>query len=270
MSVAKRLSAVVVAVCATVSPLRAANGVLIVERTTIGDAVRTSQIRIEPERMRADILGAGGGSQVVIFDGTKQMMWVVNEARKTYTEMTRADVERMGSQMGDMMARMQEQLKNLPPEQRAQVEAMMKGRGGMAMPGAGAAERIEYRRTGTDRVGAWTCVTYDGFRGTEKIAELCAVEPQDLGFTEADFAVSRQLAEFFRSLLPQNADAVFRIGTPGDQGFSGVPVRRASLAGQQRIVTEVVEMSRQAFSNDLFTVPAGFERQSMPFGPAAR
>ena len=249
-------------------PLRAADGVLIVERTTVGDSARTSQIRIEPERMRVEIPGAGGGSQVVIFDGAKQVMWVLDESRKTYTEMTRADVDRMAGQMSETMAKMQEQLKSLPPAQRAQIEAMMKGRGLQGMPGAGAAPRTEYRRTGTDRVGEWTCVAYEGFQNDDKVSELCTVDPEDLGFTPADFAVSRQLAEFFSSLLPQNADSLFRIGTPDEQGFSGVPVRRVGVAGPQQVTTEVVEVSRQTFSDDLFVVPAGFERQTMPFGPS--
>ena len=60
------------------------------------------------------------------------------------------------------MAMMQKQLENMPPAQRAQIEAMMKGRG---MPGAGAAPRMEYRRAGADRVGEWACVTYEGFLG---------------------------------------------------------------------------------------------------------
>jgi hypothetical protein len=261
----------VVAVCALTSPLRAAQGVLIVEQTTAGDKVQTSRIRIEPERMRAEVAGAAGATQVVIFDGTKQVMWIVDESRKSFTEMTKADVDRMGGQMNDMMAKMQEQLKSLPPAQRAQIEAMMKGRGGAGMPGMGAAaEQTEYKRTGTARVGAWTCVTYDAVRGGEKVAELCTVRPEDLGFTPADFAVSRQLAEFFKALMPQGADSLFRIGTPEDQGFSGVPVRRTIVAGPQRTTTEVVEVSRQTFADDLFTVPAGFTRQAMPSAPAGR
>jgi hypothetical protein len=43
--------------------------------------------------------------------------------------MTKADVDRIGSQMSGAMALMQEQMKNLPPEQRERMEALMRGRG---------------------------------------------------------------------------------------------------------------------------------------------
>ena len=97
------------------------------------------------------------------------------------------------------------------------------------------------------------------------MSELCTVEPRELGFTEADFAVSQEMAGFFSSLMPQNADRLFNIGTAADQEFSGVPVRRISLTGQ-RTVSEIVEVSRQAFDDALFAVPASFERQAMSSG----
>lgn len=236
-------------------------GVLLVERTTIGNDVRTSSIRIEPQRMRAEMAAAGSGQQVLIFDGAREVLWIVNDAERTYVEMTRADVERVSGQMNAMMAAMQEQLRNLPPAQRAQLEAMMRGRG---MPGGGAPQ-VEFRRTGTDRVGSWTCTSYDGLVGGMKTMELCTVDPSVLGFTAADFAVSRRLAEFFGALMPQEAGAMFRIGAD-DAGFSGVPVRRVALGGRQPMTTELVEVSRQTFSDDLFAVPAGYTRQASPFG----
>ena len=253
----------ILAICAQAAPLRAADGVQIVERTTAAGVARTTRIQIEPQRMRVETENTGPG-QMVIFDGAKQVMWMIDPSRKSYAEMTKADVDRMGSQMSGMMAEMQKQLEGMPPAQRAQIEALMKGRGGMpGIPGATA--RTEYRRAGSDTVGKWACSKYEGFQNTQKVAELCTVEPQALGFTAADFAVSRQVADFFRGMMPANADDIFRIGTPEEQGFSGVPVRRVSFsAGQQRSVTELVEVSRQVFPDALFTLPAGLQRQAMP------
>jgi hypothetical protein len=255
----------VFALCGLALPLYAADGVLVVEQTTTGGAVRTSRVQIEPQRMRVEVADAGG-MQVVIFDGAKQVLWVVDQAKKSYMEMTKADVDRMGGQMNSMMQAMQEQLKNMPPAARAQMEAIMKGRGGAAMPGMpGAAPQTEYRPTGAGTVGPWRCAGYDGFQGDQKTTEICTVEPAALGFTSTDFAVSGQLAQFFRALMPQNADQLFSIGTLETQGFSGVPVKRVSLTGQ-RSATEVTEVTRQTFPDSLFVVPDGFTRQAMPMG----
>jgi hypothetical protein len=259
-------AALVAAMCLAASPLHAADGVLIVERTTTGGNTRTNQIQIEKERMRAE----SADGQTVVFDGARQVLWLINEGRKSYSEMTKADVDRMSGQMNDAMAKMQEQLKSLPPEQRAQVEAMMKGRGMPAMAAAQTA-KTEYRRTGSDKVGTWACDKYDGTRSGQKVSELCTVDPKVIGFSMDDFQVSKQLMEFFQKLVPQGADRMFAIGTAGDQGFSGVPVRRIGFNnGQQQSVTEITQFTRQNFPASVFEVPAGYQKEAFGAGLGRR
>jgi hypothetical protein len=247
--------------------LYAADGVLIVEKTTTGASSQTNQIQLEKDRIRAETAGATGEKQVFMFDAVRQTMWIVNPDKKTYSEITKADVDRMGGQMSDAMAKMQQQMQSMPPEQRAQIEAIMRGRG---MPGGGAPPpKTEYKKTGTDKVGKWTCDKYEGSQNGQKTVELCTVSPQALGFAAGDFEVSRQLQAFFSKLMPQGADNMFRMGTMEEQGFSGVPVRRVSF-GPRASSTEIMEVTRQTFPDSTFAVPAGFQKEASPFGGRGR
>ena len=250
------------------SPLPEGAGILIVEKTTTGTTAQTSQVQIEGSRMRVDSAGASGEKQTIIFDGAKQVMWIVNVDRKTYSEMTKADMDRIGGQAAGAMAQMQEQLKNMPPEQRAMVEKMMQGRGMMPAAGAPPAPKTVYRPAGNDKVGKWTCNKYDGYQGSQKTAEVCAVASETLGFALADFDVSRQLGEFLGKLMPQNADRVFSVGRADEQGFSGVPVRRVIWTGQAQTIVELTDVSRQSFPASTFELPAGFQKEA--FGGGAR
>ncbi len=253
---------VFVATCLLTWPLATVAGVLIVETTTTTDGpAQSHQIQIDKDWMRAEHDTPSGEKGAFVFDGVKQMIWIINYDKKTYSEMTKADVEGMGHQMTDALARMQEQMKNLPPEQRARMEEMLKGRG---MPGSTVASRTTYRKAGTDAVGRWTCDKYEGYREGQKVLELCTVDPKALGFVEADFEVARKLAEFFKQLMPQNVDNVFSVGKSEDQGFSGVPIRRVFFTGPRQIATETTEVSRRQFPMTTFEVPAGFRKQ--PFG----
>jgi len=248
----------------------AADGVLIVEKATSGGNSQTNQVQIEAQRMRVDTTTPAGEKQAFVFDGARQTISIVNFDKKIYSEMTKADVDRMGGQVNDAMARLQEQMKNMPPEQRAQMEAMMRGRG---FPGAGrgaAAAQTEYRKTGTDKVGKWTCEKYEGYQNNQKVSELCTVSPQELGFMPSDFAVAAQMAEFFRKLVPQGAEAMFQVGNSQAQGFSGVPVRRIVTMGGRQMTTEVTDIRRQAFPESSFAVPAGFSKDAGPFGGGPR
>jgi len=107
--------AALAAMCVLTGTAEAAGGLLIVQKTTSGGAPQTQQIQIENKRMRAESSGATGGKQIVMFDSARQVMTLVDPDKKTYTEITRADVERVGSQMTDAMA-------SIPPAQRAQFE----------------------------------------------------------------------------------------------------------------------------------------------------
>jgi hypothetical protein len=243
----------------------AADGILLVTKTTLGGgAPQTSQVQIDGRRMRAETIGERGEKQIVVFDGTKKVMMLIDDSKKTYTEMSEADIEALGSQMSGMMAQIEQQMKNMPPEQRAQVEAMMRGRGA-AMPGA-SAPKIAYAKVGTDTVGKWTCDKYEGTSGGQKVSEVCTVDPKVLGFTAADFAVSRELAAFFKKIMPSAGQQMFSIGTPEDQGFVGVPVRTISSGGGRQVTSEITEVTRQTFPDSLFQAPAGYQKTSMMGG----
>src|SRR5687768_588935 len=109
---------------------QSADGIFITQRVTSGGVPLTVQVQIEATRMRTEMAGPNGAVQVMIFDGGKQVLYIVDPARKTYMEMTKADADRLGGQMQGAIGQMQAQLEKLPPAQRAQMEAMLKGRGG--------------------------------------------------------------------------------------------------------------------------------------------
>jgi len=241
---------------------QAADGLLIVTKVTSGTGVpQINQTQIDSTRMRAESTGPTGGKHVVMFDGTKQVLTMIDPDKKTYNEITKADVDAMAAQVAPAMAQMQEMLKSMPPEQRAKLEAAMKGRGG-AVPGAAAAKTV-YKKVGTDKVGKWTCDKYEGYRGDVKTSELCTVDPKELGFTASDLDVAKQMAAFFKSFMPQMADQGFHVGTVAEQGFSGVPVRQTFTISGHQTVMEITDVSRHAFPDSVFQVPAGYQKTSL-------
>jgi hypothetical protein len=252
---------VLIMLCCVVIPAQG-QGILFVQKETRGTQSTTTQIQMDKDHIRVESRSSGDESAFV-FDGPKQTARLINVSKKTYMELTKADLDQMKGQMDAAMAQMQEQLRSLPPDQRALVEQMMRGRG-MATA-ALAAPKVEYRQTGSDKVGQWTCTKYEGSVSGQKTTEVCTVDPKEFGLTDADFEAARQLSEFLKSMMPQMQDSAFVNGTTQAEGFSGVPVRRTSFRnGAVDSVTEVTETRRQAFPALTFEVPAGFRREAMP------
>jgi hypothetical protein len=254
-------------ICLVATELQAAEGVLIVQKFTSPQGVRTSQAQIEKQRMRVETTG-DNGKQVTMFDGEKQVLTTVNYARKTYTELTKEEMEQMSAQVSGAMTQMQGRMANVPPEQRARIEAMMRGRMGAA---AGAA-KTEYRQVGTDKVAKWTCDKYEGYENNQKTVELCTVDPKALGLSISDFDVAKQMMEFMKTLLPPgmasraNSDVMF-VGTPDVQGYSGIPVRQTSFSGGKPVSTsELVDVSRQNFPASNYEIPTGFQKEARIVG----
>ena len=254
------------ALCFFVTSTHAANGLVISMKSTKNGATSTDQIQLDANHMRAQMTGRGGGNTMV-FDGVKQSMYIIDDAQKTYSEVTKEDLDRAAAQMQSMMA-------SIPPEQRAKIEAMMKGGAGRGMPGMPtAATKPTFKKTGTDKVGKWTCDKYEGYEGERKTSEVCTVPTSALGLSDSDFAVTKQFAKFFSGVMPQmSSSQVFSLGSLEDRGFVGVPVRTISYGadGSVQGTTEVSDISHQNIPDSTFAPPAGYQKQDTAFGRGRR
>lgn len=259
--------AVVLCLCAAAA--QAATGIQITEKTTGAGHDLTSRIQIDQHRMRVETTGAEAGHRAFVFDGTKQVLWILNVDKQTYQEVTKEDLQRLSQQVSGAMAQMQAQLEKMPPEQRKRMEEMMKNMPGM--PGGAQAKIVPttYRKTGTATVGKWTCQVWEGQRDGQKVSEVCTVPPAALGFSPADFDVARQLGGFFQQIMPANADRMFSVGGADDNGtsFTGIPVRRVDFGGAGQTVSEITDIGRQDFPDSTFEVPAGFRKEPFAVGP---
>jgi len=122
--------------------------------------------------------------------------------------------------------------------------------------------KITYKRTGTSKVKDWTCTTYDGVRGTEKIVEICAAESSAIGLNRADFTLVQQAIDLMKSVSTlDTTDRVPLYGTVESQGYVGFPVRRVSFRdGKPDITAELVGITRGAIPPATFELPAGFNK----------
>ena len=240
-----------------------AQGVVFVQKETRGSQSTTSLVQMDKDHIRTESRSSGDESAFV-YDGPKQTARMINISKKTYMEMTKSDMEGIKKQMDGAMAQMQQQLAGMPAAQRAMVEQMMQGRGMPGMPAA-APPKVDYKQTGSDKVGQWTCTKYEGSVGGQRTTEVCTVDPKEFGLAPADFAAAQQLAEFMKALMPEVADRAFVNGTVQSQGFAGVPVRRTTFKnGAVESTTETTEFRRETLPASTFETPAGFKKEAMP------
>jgi hypothetical protein len=238
------------------------------ETTDLKTSTTTQQeMLLDNDRLRVNIGTGEGNRSSVLFltDGGRERMVMLDPARNEYREMDRQSMEQFSQQLQGAMAQMQSQMQNLPPEQRARMEQMMKGRMGQA---AAAPVRTTYTARGSGSVNGFACTKYEGMRGAEKVAEVCAAKPADVHFAPADFQIFEKMREFGGSLMNGLANSPLannRLADLAQPGYDGFPIQQTTFSGGQATTKmELKSLDRANFSDADFSLGSARKVDLMP------
>lgn len=227
--------------------------------------VQKQEMLLDTDRLRVNTTANGAPTSVLFLtDGGRSRIVILNPARNEYRELDRQTL----NQLSGAMAQMQAQLQNLPPEQRARIEQMMRGRLGQTAAGGGAAGRTTYTAKGSGSVNGFACTKYEGMQGAEKVAELCAATPEDLHFSAADFQALGKMREFTSSFVSTMANSPFangRLDYLMQAGFEGYPVEHTTFTGGEPVSKmSVKSIERANFSDADFSLGNAKKAELMP------
>lgn len=216
----------------------------------------TYTVSIEKDKVK--MVSSSSADNAFIYRADKDVFWMVDTKAKTYTEMTRQDIESMANTMDAAMKKMQEQMAKMPPEQREMMEKMMK----QGMPGAGTKSKTTYKKTGSGKVGSWACDKYESYQDGVKKSEMCVVDPLLLGFTVGDFQAMKDMAKPFEKLAKDMQSMMPQDGVDGAP--KGAPVKTTTFDnGKAKSETLIKSVKKGALPASLFELPAGLTKKSM-------
>ncbi len=275
---AVRLSVIGLGVLAMASSASA--GWIIDEVVRGGNDAQQQRMFLQSNRLKTVTLEGTRVTQAVVMDLDAQTITHIDYGERAYTtatakeyaEMMRQGLQAMGEMGGQMQAQlkeMEEQLKQLPPEQRRQVEALMKSaqqgaqKPAKPRPEDCAPEKVEIKRTGTNvTVAGYDATGYQIFSNGKLDSEVW-IAPAITAVREIDPAkLERMVAEMLKA-LPQcpprgqmfGADPVWKLMK------DGYPVR--SVEKDRGTVVEVVKAESRSLGAGEFQPPAGFARKSL-------
>jgi hypothetical protein len=194
-------------------------------------------------------------NHVMIVRLDREMMYAIDMLKKTYWQMTFAEMEAMmreaSVKMDVAMAEMQESLKNMPPEQRKAVEQMM----GKQMMGLAKRGKVDVTATGeTKAVVGYACRKYVATRDGEELVTV---------WTTKDLKSFQNLQKDWKAFNKRLLSMNMSVGKPlmeAFQKFDGFPME-TTIAGVNTVVTKVQERS---IPEAEFEVPAGFKKEDPP------
>jgi hypothetical protein len=184
---------------------------------------------------------------------------------KTYVLMDEAMFDDISSQMSEAMKMMEAELANLPPEQRAMVEEMMKGELEGLMGGASApAVPMRIESKGADTWKGYACKRYETYEGSTLINDVCLADLDNVTGVKATNETFRNMA----LKLARMAESLpMQPGTSPNlveliEEAEGVPVHAITYengkAVNEMTLESVVEQSLDA---GLFTPPSDYRKR---------
>lgn len=229
--------------------------------------VSTSSMAFSSDRMATDWEHPGEQAHDrMIFRADKQVLWIVNDKKKSCQQIDKATVDQMAAQMTAMQAQMQARIANMPPEQRAQAEAMMKKYGGGAQN-----VKISYRKVaGTRLIGGHLCSAYDSYLGDELISHLWVAPYSAMHLEPGDAAVFEKMGDFLSKMTgalgqKQRSDFI-----PMHE-LNGIPLLSQHVdRGKVTSEHEVESVTRGSAPAGIYDPPAGYSVEPMPVPGAHR
>lgn len=230
--------------------------------------VTTDTILMDANRMRVE--SDDGRVMMFLTDGGRNRIVILDKAKNTYQEIDQQTMEQMAQQMSGAMAQMEAAMKNVPPEQRAMMEKMLKGK----MPQAAAPAKTVYTAKGSGSVNGFSCTKYEGDKGGQKVADVCAGVPAQLKLSASDMQIFEKMREFSSTLLSSLANSPIRVSVPTgslEAGYEGYPIERTDFDnnGQATRRGELKSITRTSFSDADFSL-GDAKKVEMPMPGAAK
>lgn len=202
----------------------------------------------------------------MIFRGETREMIVVDHEDKSFMVFDEAMINSIADQLSGYEAQMRESLKDVPPEKRAMVEQMMKGR--MPEP---ARPKIEIRNTGDhDTKNGYPSVKYEATIDDRKTQEYWVTDWDNVDGGDDAVEAFQAMADFFK----QMRDSMSSFGADEDAGdnpfehmleMDGFPVLTYDYASDGSIAREnsLRSSTQRAVAAAEFEPPAAYKQREM-------
>ncbi len=183
---------------------------------------------------------------------------------KMMTEQANKVQQQMDKMRQDMVAKM----KDMPPEQKKQVEQMMNNHLSRVEENK-IPHQIEQKKTSrTETIAGIQCSVHESYVSGIKVNEICMTESDKMGLSTQDANALMSMQEFMKR-MQKVAQKMMGSNVP-TADLQGVPLHTILFApdGSVKMETRLASVSTSAISSDKVTLPADYTAIPMPQMPA--
>lgn len=244
----------------TVTAAHAGTKLETVSRDLSGGKATTINTWAQGGMMRVE---TGDNQTLMIFkDDT---IYAVSHKDKSYVAMDRASMKRMAEQLNPALKMLQERMKTMTPEQRAQMEKMM----GTKLPNGEAEPAPEIKRTSrNDKINGYSCTYVEVREAGALTDELCVVPANALKGSAELMASAQKMSVLVKDMMASmDAPWLKQMAQKQIQNFEaigGIPViSRHFVDGKPQNETTLARIDSASLAASTFEIPAGYTKKDM-------
>lgn len=259
-------SLIIVALAATAPQLLAGVVIEMGAKDSSGRETPGDRIQAQSGMVRVDLAGTGDSMSMIFRD---EAILIVDHKKKTVAKLDQAAMEEVSSQMNEAMRQMEEQLASMPPEQRAMVEKMMKGKMKGMMPDQAEGDDVSYRveSVGSGQWQTYSCSKYAAYLGSEKIQEICAAPISQVDGAEEAMEAFKAMAKSMKKMLESVKGPFASLADNPMQMINqieGFPVHtRHFEKGEPDRETFLKSSTQKSLDDSLFAAPPGYKEEDL-------
>lgn len=224
----------------------------IIEQTNEGMA---STLYIQDNKLRQDT----GQGMYSMLDVDKGLMYFIRPDKKMYAAVRPEEMSKQSDQMmGDMMKKMEEQLKGMPEEQKKQIMKQMKEQmaGQQGKAAAKPEPKIEIIKTSVkEKIAGYSTVKYQIMADGKLVEELWLADAIKIG-KEMDL---EKMDEMMSKMDMGSEDMSYKTDKAVTALFKkGYPLRESYP--DSNMTTETTKATKTKVPGDKFKIPAGYKK----------
>lgn len=222
-------------------------------------------------------LGSSEGKGTVIYRGDKSLMWIIDDRKKEYSEMTKETMEEMGRNVSSAMDQMKAQMATMPPEQRAMIEKMMKGQMEQLQASSAGAKTVPlaFKKTGARKtINGYACEKYDVSRGGETLREMWITDWKNMRDFQETSTAFESMGNFFKGMMDALKDSPFAQSMDNPYShtveLNGFPVMTTELKNGVPVMEITMKSMRKTnLTDEVFLPPKGYKANTSMLKPAS-
>ncbi|MCW8929498.1 MAG: hypothetical protein OQL19_04590 [Gammaproteobacteria bacterium] len=206
-----------------------------------------------------------------LYDSQSGSLTHVDMAQKKYLAMSEKDIAEQANQakkqMDTMRQNMMDRMKDMPPEQKKQVEQMMNNH----LSRVNAQKnppKVEQKNTSkTETISGIECTVHESYIDGIKNSELCVASPDNMGLDGQDAQALMAMQGFMKRM--QKVAQTMMGNSAASADIQGIPLRTKLFApdGSVKLETQLKSITTDGISSDKMSIPADFTAMQMPGMP---